>query len=58
MRATELNWSSKIHERLSRDEWPGDVLDHMTETVILALSDLRNAVSPDLLDYDNELAEL
>ena len=41
MKATELDWSLKVRERLSRDEWPGDVLDHMTETVILALSDLR-----------------
>jgi len=43
MKASELDWSSKVHPNLSRDEWPGDVLEHMTETVILAQSDLRKS---------------
>lgn len=43
MKASDLNWSQKVSKHLNPSEWPGDVLQHMTETVILALSDLRTS---------------
>ena len=41
MPASELDWSSDIHERLSPGEWPAGTLDHISADTILLLSSAR-----------------
>lgn len=42
--AAELDWQASVTENLQPNEWPDDVLEHMTAGVILELSDLREQV--------------